>query len=544
MQRFWETVRHLKAEQILYRAWFRLYHPAPDVRAAPHIRNLAASWVKPARRTASLIGPTSFLFLNSARDLADIGWDGEELPKLWRYNQHYFDDLNAIGADARRVWHCALIERWIAENPPASGTGWEPYPTSLRIVNWVKWALAGNETPVMFRQSLAIQARWLSRRLERHLLGNHLFANAKALIFAGTLLGGDEGDAWHSTGTRILRRELPRQILSDGGHFELSPMYHALALEDVLDLINILRIGNRSHALLKACEERVTLMQAWLSTMSHPDGEISFFNDAAIGVAPASNELSDYAERLGFTTATATDPTVWLECSGYARVAVGDAVLLADLAQVGPSYLPGHAHADTLSFEFSLGLERVLVNGGTSLYGLGDERLRQRGTAAHNCVAVEGCNSSDVWSGFRVGQRARPLSPQVLTRGEGVILRAGHDGYRSLPGSPEHWRLWSFDGRSLIIEDTVTNPSLYAEAYFHLHPDVTVETTGKGYGMLILASGRQLTWRTSNEDCRLETGSWHPEFGVTRTARSIILPLREGRSAFEIHLDYDCSPST
>jgi uncharacterized heparinase superfamily protein len=35
-----------------------------------------------------------------------------------------------------------------------------------------------------------------------------------------------------------LRSELPEQVLADGGNFERSPMYHAIFLEDVLDLIN------------------------------------------------------------------------------------------------------------------------------------------------------------------------------------------------------------------------------------------------------------------------------------------------------------------
>lgn len=78
-----------------------------------------------------------------------------------------------------------LILRWVEENPPAVGNGWEPYPTSLRIVNWIKWAQAGNLLPESARQSLAIQVRWLSKRVEHHLLANHLFVNAKALAIAG-----------------------------------------------------------------------------------------------------------------------------------------------------------------------------------------------------------------------------------------------------------------------------------------------------------------------------------------------------------------------
>ena len=81
----------------------------------------------------------------------------------------------------RAVWHRDLLIRWVRENPPETGTGWQPYPTSLRIVNWVKWAVAGNLLPDACVHSLVVQARTLFSRQEWHLLGNHLLANAKAL---------------------------------------------------------------------------------------------------------------------------------------------------------------------------------------------------------------------------------------------------------------------------------------------------------------------------------------------------------------------------
>ena len=84
-------------------------------------------------------------FLNEKGNLDEVGWDGPSREKLWRYNQHYFDDLNAQDADERKSWHTDLIEKWIVENAPFVGTGWESYPTSLRIVNWIKWSLGGNQ---------------------------------------------------------------------------------------------------------------------------------------------------------------------------------------------------------------------------------------------------------------------------------------------------------------------------------------------------------------------------------------------------------------
>src|SRR5690606_25718690 len=168
----------------------------------------------------SMTGPGRFLLLNELHDLGETGWDDPGIERLWRYNLHYFDDLNAEGAPDRAGWHRDLILRWIGDNPPGRGSGWEPYPLSLRMVNWIKWHLAGNELPPAALHSLAVQARWLMRRLEFHLLGNHLFANAKALVFAGCFFRGDEADAWLARGLAILRREVPEQILADGGQFE------------------------------------------------------------------------------------------------------------------------------------------------------------------------------------------------------------------------------------------------------------------------------------------------------------------------------------
>ena len=474
----WRTVRHLKARQLLGRIVFRLARPRVDLRAAPARRVLGGAWVEPARRAASLVAPTRWRLLNQEGDLSDLGWDNPGAEKLWRYNQHYFDDLNATAAPERREWHAGLLSRWVADNPPAQGSGWEPYPTSLRIVNWMKWWLAGAPATPEALHSLAVQARWLRQRLEWHLLGNHLFANAKALVFAGFFFDGGEAAEWLACGLRILARELPEQVLADGGQFERSPMYHALALEDVLDLINIARTAGDAAPLAsdvrRMCEQRAPAMLHWLRCMSHPDGEIGFFNDAAPGIAPSNIELERYAAALGVAGGTPVeDSTLLLAPSGYVRTSRGEMVALIDVAPVGPDYLPGHAHADTLSFELSLRGRRVVVNGGTSRYGLGAERLRERGTAAHSTVQVGGIDSSEVWSGFRVGRRARPFDVVVSPN----AVHASHDGYAWLAGRPVHNRLWQIEDGVLVVEDRVRGGDHAAVARFHLAPGLTIDRT-------------------------------------------------------------------
>lgn len=539
--RYWHTLRHLKPVQIYGRIWFRLHRPQADGRPAPPRRPAAGAWVRCAR-APSMTGADAFRFLNVERRIAGAqDWNRADWPKLWLYNLHYFDDLNAGGAQARSDWQRALLARWIAENPPAGGNGWEPYPTSLRIVNWIKWALSGHAPAGEMAHSLAVQARWLRSRLEWHLLGNHLFANAKALAFAGGFFDGPEAEAWREQGLAILRRELAEQVLPDGGHFERSPMYHALILEDLLDLIQLsLRWpGAVAPAQAAAWRQAAARMLHWLAAMTHPDGEIALFNDAAFGIAPGPAALADYAAALGVAAVspalTFPGATLLADC-GYARLECGPAVLIADVGEIGPDYLPGHAHADTLSFELSLFGQRLVVNSGTSEYGLGPERLRQRGTAAHSTLQVDGADSSEVWSGFRVARRARPQDLQLAAQGEALVLSCAHDGYRRLRGRPLHRREWRLGAKALRVTDTIVGGFGEAVARYHLHP--AVAATGEGSaGELRLAGGQALRWAATGGAVRAVASTWHPEFGRSLPCTRLELRFDGPRATMEFSWD-------
>ncbi len=518
-----ETLRHLKAQQILGRLWVRFYRPRMDARPAPSLRCRSENWVAGPKRTIRMTGPADVCFLNQKANISRPGiWEDTEKPKLWLYNLHYFDDLVAEHADVRLDWHRALIDRWIVENKPAHGTGWEPYPTSLRIVNWVKWCLRRGQCDDGLLHSLAIQARYLSRRLEYHILGNHLLANAKALMFAGALFDGKEADVWLAKGGKILAREIEAQVLADGGHFELSPMYHLIVLEDLLDCYNLCQTYDLP--LWPNLETAIERMLVWSRTMRHPDGEIPFFNDAAFGVAPRPAELDAYASRLGFRIPNeTTEPVVHLQASGYARLQAGKAVLFTDVAPVGPDYLPGHAHADTLSFELSLAGQRVVVNGGTSVYGTGPERHRQRGTSAHSTLVMDDSDSSEVWGGFRVARRARILNGMTAETDGAAVACASHDGYRRLPGRPIHKRTWRLSSGGLEVEDEVRGNGRHKlELMFHLHPDVDVH---EEQGMMRLClPGSDIVIKVlppAKTQASIFESTWQPEFGLAIPSRSL-----------------------
>jgi uncharacterized heparinase superfamily protein len=549
--RYWNTLRHLKPVQLYGRLWFGLSRPRANAAAlAPPQRLAQGSWQLPAARAALMLGPWQFRFLNLEHSLpAHGGWNDAKLDKLWLYNLHYFDDLNARDAAQRGAWHQALLERWLLENPPASGDGWEPYPTSLRIVNWVKWLAAGNVAVPGMAQSLATQARWLSKRLEWHLLGNHLFANAKALVFAGLFFEDAEADSWLTNGLKIIKRELPEQVLADGGNFERSPMYHAIFLEDLLDLINAATRwpGKVPEPQVAQWREAAGRMLNWLAGMTHPDGEIALFNDAAFGIAPSLAELRSYAQRLGLINHTADHtehPTVQAEpiealalrhwpTSGYIRLCGPGAVALLDVAPIGPDYLPGHAHADTLSFELSVFDQRVVVNGGTSRYGLGPERLRERGTAAHSTVQVAGLDSSEVWGGFRVARRAYPFDVQILDEPGKLQVACSHDGYTRLNGAPVHRREWVMERGSLRVADAVRGGAHAALARYILHPGVQIAVDGENTWQLTLPKGQSLRVKVLAGRARLEPASYAPEFGIVLSTQCLAVDLVHGQALVE-----------
>ena len=521
---YFHTIRYLRLSQVFWRVWRNLsVFRKPDSGPAPARRRPHQPLAVFARKSRSMVAADTFRFLNEEhRPAAAADWNNPQWEALWRYNLHYFDDLCAEGAVERADWHRALIARWIAENPVGRGCGWDPYPTSLRIVNWVKWALSSGELNEVAQHSLAVQARHLASRIEWQLLGNHLLANAKALVFAGCFSDGSEARGWLRKGLEILDVQLAEQVLDDGGHFERSPMYHAVVLEDALDLVNLSGsfpgvIPGNAVAALREVAER---MLRWARVMTHPDGGIALFNDATFGVAAEIGALGAYAERLGIEDPRGKESGMTaLEQSGYIRFAHGPLTVLFDTGPVGPDYLPGHAHADTLSFELSCGAQRVICNSGTSRYGRGAIRQWERSTAAHNTVEIDGENSSEVWDGFRVARRAYPLGLNCSEELGALRACCAHDGYTRLPGSPIHRRTIQVSGDAVRWTDEVEGAGEHrAVGRIPLHPEVTVRRVGDAQWQIGLPSGESLELVVEARGAVLneEKGCFSPEFGLTR----------------------------
>jgi uncharacterized heparinase superfamily protein len=206
--------------------------------------------------------------------------------------------------------------------------------------------------------------------------------------------------------------------------------------------------------------------------------------------------------------------------------------LIADLSPIGPDYIPGHAHADTLSFELSIEGQRIFVNSGTSEYGVSEERLRQRSTPAHNTVSVNGMNSSEVWSGFRVARRAKIISREVDTLKK--VFSAAHDGFKQQGIDCIHERRWKVGMRVIEVSDFLHGRWKHAEGYLHLHPDVRVNMMSSSSAVIHINS-LPITIELFGGELSTEPSTWHPQFGVVLPNQKIVYRFLDSKVKLKIY---------
>ena len=528
--KYFNTLKYLKPRQWTSRFVFKFLHPEPDLSAAPPLNaKFHAETPFPAYYT-SYLKKNQFCFLNEKRKGGPGLWNDPSAGKLWLYNLHYFDYLRQKNIPEQDAYN--LISSWINENPPAHGNGWEPYTISLRIVNWIKYHISSGKLPDEAVRSLAVQARHLSRRLEYHLMANHLLANAKALIFAGMFFSGPEAEKWLNKGIEIYSEQLPEQILQDGFHFELSPMYHSIVLEDLLDVFNICRVIS--------LKDFIKRMLKCLNTATAPDGTLFLFNDAAKGIALSPDRLVKYSEALGIKQEYADGKHTGSEdlpFSGYARLSSGGWTAFCDGGRIGPDYQPGHSHADTLSFELWHEKQPLIADSGTALYIDGEIRKAQRSTAGHNTITVDGNNSSQVWSAHRVAARAGITARSF----GGDVFSAAHDGY----GKIIHLRHWHISPSGMEITDSIYEKDRQCAilknrprkkhkicSYLHFAPGIKCRLAGSASAELICGNKKFAINFSENMKADIIEGCRSSEFGliektdVLRLSAECLLPVK------------------
>jgi len=556
LSRFWHTIRHLRTRQILGQVHLRL-RPLCENPQAFGRRNIpdfpGCSWQPagdflapgPQENPAADLLRGTFTFLSRSENCGwPPEWEDENRSRLWQYNLHYFEWLWALDYDKTREAVCDWIRQYDLRR---NRVGWESYPISLRLMNWcaVFWGRFRKETEsdAVFRRdlwkSIFLQAEWLIRHLEIHLLGNHLLENAAALTFAGSCFDGLDARRWYRLGTRILAEEIKEQILPDGMHFERSPMYHTRLTYLFILLVNMGRPDVR-----ELLERPLVRMLGALAKVSHPDGEIALLNDSAFGIYSTPAQLAAAAgAALGKGNPAPGSPLgPWaLPHAGYYGFRRSDGFyLICDAGLIGPDYVPGHAHGDIFSFELSLKGQRVIVDSGVYDYEFGEMREYCRSTAAHNTVTVNGRDQCEFWEVFRVGRRGRPHDVLWEPSEKGFRLAGAHNGYRHLPGRPVHFREFNWHpSGTLAVNDRVVATRLKdVVARVHLHPDCQLETATEQCAIVRYSHGRFRIDFSGAESLSAENAWYCPRFNC----RLPVVSLAAYAHGHRVEMGFTISP--
>jgi len=458
LRRYYYTIRDLRWIQIKFQILRRLFKsPYKELSFQKSPTYLAFNIPQEGRKIISK--DREFTFLNLTCKFSDqIDWSFLGHGRLWQYNLNYFDFLNQ--EDLEPSLGLDLIHSWI-KDPQI-----EPYPSSLRLINWIRYVSKHRIEDRKIIDSIFSQGKYLLSNIEYHLLGNHLLENGFALLITGSFLNNK---GIFSSGLRIVSEQLDEQILADGAHFELSPMYHKIILYRVLECLDLVQ-SNQIEGVL-GLEEKLSRvassMLSWLSQMTFKNGSQARVNDSVGGIAPSEKVIIQSASVLGIEV----KKSIPLGTSGYRIIRNSRMEVLFDVGDIGPHYIPGHAHSDTLNIVAHLDKQPLLVDTGISTYEKNQLRQEERSTKAHNTVVVDGQEQSEIWGGFRVARKARILS---LSESENEVS-ASHDGYKG--SRCIHERKVKLEDKELIIEDHLSS-DVQAKCYLHFHPDQKLSLQG------------------------------------------------------------------
>jgi len=510
------TLRHLRARQLVGQVLWRLRR---GTRVGTPWQGLAPTLLAktpavpflPAPEHAMTDGWRSFRLLNREVVFSKhIEWGYAGEGPLWAYHLHQFDYLrrSSLTPSARR----RLIFDWIEEH--CAGVGWNSHSTSLRTMTWIKLMLTAgalalsDEEEEEVRASLAAQLQHLAAHLETHIGANHYLSNLLALVFAGLVFEGSVSDGWLAH-AEDLRRELSEQVLADGLHYERSPMYHALLLESVLDLLNVATtVPERvPPGLEHSLRDAAARMLGALRVLTHPDGAIALFGDCAFGIAAGCDALKAYAQGLGVSASDSVVEGV-LEAGGYVRLERGPWCFIASVSGPSPAHQPGHAHGDALAFELSIEAQRVVTDTGVYEYIPGALRDIARATRSHATCEVAGRDQAEFWAGHRVGGRP-PV--KLIAVEPGRRLEATCASW----ATPQtlHRRMAQLSGDTLTLTDQLEGAPQSARLVFPFAPDLEVqlrETRARirfgAKSELQIELSPALRWR-------VERTPYFPEFG-------------------------------
>ncbi|HEV2558628.1 MAG TPA: heparinase II/III family protein [Microvirga sp.] len=485
-------------------------------------------------------------FVFAGRPLATGGRSPFEfmpLSQAWGealYGFGWIRHLRAAGTALAQANARSLVDEFISTRGGHQPVAREPSVVARRLISFISqspFVLEGADHAFYgrFLRALGRSVRDLEKAAHCHALPQGRLMAAVGLCYAGLCCEGLDGAL--KRGTRHLARELREQILPDGGHASRNPRVLIDLLFDLLPLRQMFasREVDTPEALYRAIDRMLPMVRLF----RHGDGTLSHFNGMGVTAADHLATLLMYDDMR-------SQPIHHAPHSGYERLEAGKALVVADVGAAPPVRHSAEAGAGCLSFEFSSGRQRIIVNCGLPRT-VGESVARaSRSTAAHSTVAVgdESCcrflEPRGWWLDRAIsGWLTRRLGPVVLSGPAAVAaerseeggvqsVAARHDGYRRHGLTLE--RRWRLDaaGERLEGEDLFHRQGTAAEAEavlrFHLAPGIRTSRGESGRAVtLTLPDDETWAFETSTGDVAIEDSVFFSAVNGSRRTEQIVL---------------------
>lgn len=436
-------------------------------------------WPGHAEAGQALIGEKGDLFVRQGSD-APAGYDDYILTHGW------LRDLRAAGTGAARRKALALLEAWLTRHDIWREDSWTPAIVGERITNWIRFydffaASAPSAFSTRLLGSLRRQGRHLMRCRLGSLAGTESLCALKGLLAVGFAL--DNGGKATDSALTLLRYQLFAEILGDGCHVSRNPYLQMQTLRHLIDLRDVLAAAGREspHELVTAIER----MTPALKLFRHGDGGLALFNGSFEASSLEIEAILTHSKTRGRVSRR-------LAHAGYERLLAGRSLLLVDVGTPPLAPFDKTAHAGLLSFEFSTGRERLIVNCGALLNASPDWHQAMAATAAHSTLTLANTNACEIRPEGGLGHRPSRVSVQRYEQ-EGIqYVEAAHNGYEER-FQVTHHRLLSLTagGDEMQGRDVLAGPpGRDFTIRWHLHPTVKASLAHGGQTALLrLPSG-------------------------------------------------------
>jgi uncharacterized heparinase superfamily protein len=495
----------------------------------------------------------------------DIEWDfvpDGNLSWSWDLNRHLF--FLTLGAAYHYTQDAAYLEKlvalwddWMRRNPVGKGLNWRsPFEVAARLRNWI-WAYflvaaaPGASSPFLGSawNGLREHATFLSDHLEYHWPNNHLLLEALSLCEFAVVFRDFGGERYLPRASTIVAEQVERQVLADGVHGELCPMYHEIVASELNVFASLCR--KLRFPLRTKVTERIAAMERFSSAMRRGDGSFPLLGDSSPADTCLRFGFAEPREHLAFWVrpdSGCLDMPLRKPLSLDIFAAAGYAILrghesrahlVFDFGPWSRCKTTNHGHSDALSFALHARGQAWIVDSGFfhpwsvgSIANLEWNRFF-RSTAAHNTLLIDNREPFELSDHGDVRRQAatrligyRSDSQEVAVCGETQpCWSSGGTAHRREIALNQSGEVTVRDLVSLDPLPTTGNHRL--QWYFHFGPDLAVQLSGKDT-VVAQSGGGEMTCRVSCTGAtpllRLIRGQEFPRQGWVAQSTAVVVP--------------------